>query len=326
MKLLPIIILMLCTLSSAFSYDLLQIRPTSTYSIIARDEVSGELGVAVQSHWFSVGSLVPWAKAGVGAIATQSFVKVEYGTDGLALMESGMTSTEALQALLAEDEGQAVRQVAMIDFNGNVATHTGESCIEYAGHIIGKNYSVQANVMTKNTVTKAMVNAFENSKGDLADKMMAALEAAEEEGGDLRGKQSASMLIVSGNPTGISWKDTKLNLSIEDNPKPLIELKRLIRIHRAYEHVNIGDQYIQEGEIDKALIEYKKAIEYYPENSELSYWSAIALVNNNRLNDALSIFENIFQNNPNLKEMTPRLFDSGILQCNKETLKEIMKK
>lgn len=313
-------------LSLVFSIDSTPIRPVSTYSIIAKDKETGELGVAVQSHWFSVGSVVPWAKAGVGAIATQSFVKVEYGPDGLALMESGMTSKEALNTLLTKDDGKAVRQVAMIDFNGNVAAHTGESCIEYAGHIIGENYSVQANVMTNNTVPKAMVNAFENSKGDLADKMMAALEAAETEGGDLRGKQSASMLIVSGSPTGVDWKDTKLNLTIEDHPKPLIELKRLIRIHRAYEHINIGDQYIESGKIDKALAEYNKAIEYYPENVELPYWSAIALVNSDQLSDALPIFESVFQSNPNLKEMTPRLLDAGILNTDKETLKIIMEK
>ena len=325
-KIFPIIIITFFTLLLASSSDLLPIRPVATYSIIAKDEATGELGVAVQSHWFSVGSVVPWAKAGVGAVATQSFVKVEYGPDGLMLMESGMTSTEALEVLLAKDDGKAVRQVAMIDFNGNVATHTGKGCVEHAGHIIGDNYSVQANVMTNSTVPKAMVNAFENSKGDLADKMMAALEAAEEEGGDLRGKQSASMLIVTGNPTGVAWKDTKLNLTIEDHSTPLIELKRLIRIHRAYEHANIGDKYIEEGKIDEALIEYEKAVEYYPENVELSYWSAIALVNNNRLNDALVIFENVFKSNSNLKDMTPRLFDSGILKGDKEILKKIMEK
>ena len=133
------------------------------------DEATGELGVAVQSHWFSVGSLVPWAKAGVGAVATQSFVKVDYGPDGLRLMESGMTATKALEILISQDDGEAVRQIGMIDFNGNVAAHTGKRCIEHAGHIIGKNYSVQANIMAKSTVPKAMAKAFDNSKGDLAD-------------------------------------------------------------------------------------------------------------------------------------------------------------
>jgi len=282
------------------------------------DEATGELGVAVQSHWFSVGSLVPWAKAGVGAVATQSFVKVDYGPDGLRLMESGMTATKALEILISQDDGEAVRQIGMIDFNGNVTAHTGNRCIEHAGHIIGENYSVQANIMAKSTVPKAMAKAFDNSKGDLADRMMAALEAAQAEGGDIRGKQSAAMLIVSGDPTGVVWKDTKLSLRIED------ELKRLIRIHRAYQHANMGDHYMETEEIEKALLEYKKAEQYYPENAELPYWSAITLVNANRLDDALPIFKSVFQRNPNLKEMTPRLIKSGLLKDDKEILRKIM--
>ena len=204
------------------------IRPVNTYSIVALDEETGELGVAVQSHWFSVGSLVPWAKAGVGAVATQSFVKVEYGPDGLQLMGEGKTAPEALTELLALDEGKAVRQVGMVDIHGNAAAHTGSSCIDYAGHRSGKNYTVQANIMAKNTVPNAMAKAFENTKGDLAERMLAALEAAQNEGGDLRGKQSAAMLIVSGKPTGISYKDVVMDLRIEDHPTPIKELKRLI--------------------------------------------------------------------------------------------------
>ena len=179
-------------------------------------------------------------------------------------------------------------------------------------------------MMAKSTVPKAMANAFDNSKGDLADRMMAALEAAEAEGGDIRGKQSAAMLIVSGDPTGVVWKDTKLSLRIEDHSTPLIELKRLIRIHRAYQHANMGDHYMETEEIEKALLEYKKAEQYYPENAELPYWSAIALVNGNRLDDALPIFKSVFQRNPNLKEMTPRLINSGLLKDDKEILRKIM--
>ena len=325
MKLPIIVLLSLCIFSSGIAQQLLPSRAVSTYSIVAMDETTGELGVAVQSHWFSVGSVVPWAKAGVGAVATQSFVKVDYGPDGLRLMESGMTAIKALEILISQDDGEAVRQIGMIDFNGNVTAHTGKRCIEHAGHIIGENYSVQANMMAKSTVPKAMANAFDNSKGDLADRMMAALEAAETEGGDIRGKQSAAMLIVSGDPTGVIWKDTKLSLRIEDHSTPLIELKRLIRIHRAYQHANMGDHYMETEEIEKALIEYKKAEQYYPENAELPYWSAIALVNGDRLDDALPIFESVFQRNPNLKAMTPRLIKSGLLKDDKEILRKIMK-
>ena len=310
--------------SSGITQQLLPSRPVATYSIIAMDETTGQLGVAVQSHWFSVGFLVPWAKAGVGAVATQSFVKVDYGPEGLKLMESGMTATEVLRTLTSQDDGEDLRQVGMIDFNGNVAVHTGKRCIKHAGHVTGDNYSVQANMMANGTVPKAMANAFENSKGDLADRMMAALEAAEGEGGDIRGKQSAAMVIVSGDPTGVDWKDTILSLRIEDHPTPLVELKRLIRIHRAYQHANRGDQYMETEEIEKALSEYSKAAEFYPENAELPYWSAIALVNGGRLEDALPVFKSVFRRNPNLKTMTPRLTNSGLLKDDKEILRRIM--
>ena len=318
------LILVLAILTMVFSQKISSIRPISTYSIVALDETTGELGVAVQSHWFSVGFLVPWAKAGVGAVATQSFVKVDYGPDGLQLMESGMKAADALKTLTSKDKGEAVRQVGMIDIKGNVAAHTGSRCIKYAGHIVGKNYSVQANMMANGTVPKAMAVAFEKTKGDLADRMMAALEAAEAEGGDIRGKQSAAMVIVSGEPSGVEWKDTKLNLRIEDHPTPLIELKRLIRVHRAYQHANMGDHYMETEEIDKALIEYSKAAEYYPENPELPYWSAIALANVGRLEEALPVFQSVFQRNPDLKTMTPRLVKSGLLPDDKSLISKIM--
>jgi len=318
------LILVLAILTLVFPQKTSSMRPISTYSIVALDETTGELGVAVQSHWFSVGFLVPWAKAGVGAVATQSFVKVDYGPDGLQLMESGITAVDALKTLTSKDDGEAVRQVGMIDIKGNVAAHTGSRCIKYAGHIVGENYSVQANMMANGTVPKAMAVAFEETKGDLADRMMAALEAAEAEGGDIRGKQSAAMVIVSGEPSGVDWKDTKLSLRIEDHPTPLIELKRLIRVHRAYQHANMGDHYMETEEIDKALIEYSKAAEYYPENAELPYWSAVALANGGRLEEALPVFRSVFQRNPDLKTMTPRLVKSGLLPDDKSLISKIM--
>ena len=318
------LILVLAILTLVFSQKTSSMRPISTYSIVALDETTGELGVAVQSHWFSVGFLVPWAKAGVGAVATQSFVKVDYGPDGLQLMESGITAVDALKTLTSKDDGEAVRQVGMIDIKGNVAAHTGSRCIKYAGHIVGENYSVQANMMANSTVPKAMAVAFEKTKGDLADRMMAALEAAEAEGGDIRGKQSAAMVIVSGEPSGVDWKDTKLSLRIEDHPTPLVELKRLIRVHRAYQHANMGDHYMETEEIDKALIEYSKAAEYYPENAELPYWSAVALANGGRIEEALPVFQSVFERNPDLKTMTPRLVKSGLLPDDESLIRKIM--
>ena len=296
-----------------FSQTFSESTPVHTYSIVAFDEETGELGVAVQSHWFSVGFLVPWAKAGVGAVATQSFVKVDYGPEGLNRMEHGQSAEEALTSLLAEDDGKAVRQVAMIDVKGSVAAHTGKKCIYAAGHQIGKNYSVQANLMEKETVWPSMANAFERSNGDLAEKMMAALEAAEAEGGDIRGKQSAAMLIVSGNPTGIPWKDVVMDIRVDDHAEPLKELKRLIRVHRAYQHANKGDHYLEMEEIEKALVEYEKASEFYPENPELPYWSAVTLASKGNLDQALPIFREVFQKEPRLRKLTPRLVNSGLL-------------
>ena len=308
-----------------FSQSISQSIPVHTYSIVAFDQETGELGVAVQSHWFSVGFLVPWAKAGVGAVATQSFVKVDYGPHGLKLMEEGMSADAALQKLVSEDEGEAVRQVAMIDVKGNVAAHTGSKCIYAAGHQIGKNYSVQANLMENETVWPAMAKAFENTEGDLADKMMATLDAAEAEGGDIRGKQSAAMLIVTGEPTGVPWKDTVLDLRVEDHPKPLEELRRLIRINRAYKHANKGDHYLELEDIEKALAEYEMAAQYYPENPELSFWSAITLASKGQLDKALPIFRDVFNREPRLRKLTPRLVDSGLLPDDPELIETIMK-
>ncbi|MBI9071278.1 MAG: DUF1028 domain-containing protein [Melioribacteraceae bacterium] len=299
-------------------------RPVSTYSIVAYDEVTKEFGVAVQSHWFSVGQLVPWAKAGVGAVATQSFVKVEYGPDGLTLIENGLSAAEALNKLVLEDEGEAVRQVAMIDVNGNAAAHTGSKCVDMAGHFVGKNFSCQANMMENNTVWTAMAKAFENAHGDLAERMMLALEAAENEGGDIRGRQSAAMIIVSGTPTGVEWKDKVIDIRVDDNPEPLKELRRLISISKAYNHANQGDYYLEKNDINSALIEYDKASEYYPENAELPYWSAVSLANTGRLEEALPIFKKVFAMKPKLKKMTPRLIKAGMLKDDKELLKIIL--
>ena len=289
----------------AFPEALPDVRPVHTYSIVALDPETGQLGVAVQSHWFSVGSLVPWAKAGVGAVATQSFVKVEYGPDGLKLMEQGFTANQALEKLVSADEGEAVRQVAMIDIHGNVAAYTGSRCIFAAGDQQGKNYSVQANLMEHETVWPAMAEAFENSSGDLADRMMAALTAAEAKGGDIRGKQSAAMLIVTGEPTGIPWKDKILDLRIDD-------------------HANKGDFYVEHKEIEKALIEYKKAAEYYPENPELPYWSAVALADIGRINEALPIFRDVFSREPRLRALVPRLVKSSLLPDDKNLIDQII--
>lgn len=299
-------------------------RPVHTYSIVARDPVSGQLGVAVQSHWFSVGPLVPWAEAGVGAVATQSFVDPAYGPLGLELMRAGKTAKQALDGLLASDPGAAVRQVAMIDARGNLAAHTGAKCIPAAGHITGANFSVQANLMLNDKVWPAMAEAFKNASGDLADRMMAALEAAEQVGGDIRGKQSAAILIVSGAPTGKPWSDRLVDLRVEDHPEPLAELRRLVNVHRAYQHMNAGDLAIEKNNVEEALREYAAAEAMMPDNLEMIYWHAVSLVNVDRLEESLPLFKKVFRSDPNWIELTPRLPKVGLLNVDERGLQRIL--
>ena len=300
------------------------LRPVSTYSIVALDEKTGQLGVAVQSHWFSVGTVVPWAKAGVGAVATQSIAEPSYGPKGLTLMEKGVPADEALQSLLAKDPGENVRQVAMVDAQGNVGAHTGSRCISYASHITGKNCSVQANIMAKSTVPAAMIQAFENTPGNLAERMLAALDAAEAEGGDLRGRQSAAMLVVSGDPTGDPWKDRIVDLEVADHENPLLELRRLLRINQAYRHAQSGDEYMEQDNMEKALQEYSAAAKYYPDNPELPFWSAVTLAQTGELKKALPIFKDVFSRNDNLRELVPRIVKAGFLTDDQNVLQQIL--
>jgi uncharacterized Ntn-hydrolase superfamily protein len=301
-----------------------QTRPVHTYSIVARDSVTGELGVAVQSHWFSVGPIVPWAEAGVGAVATQSFVDPAYGPLGLELMRGGKNSRQSLDALLASDPGEPVRQVAMIDAQGNVAAHTGRNCIPGAGHIVGKQFSVQANLMLTDKVWPAMADAYRSAKGDLTERLLAALDAAEAAGGDIRGKQSAAMLIVSGKNTGRPWVDRIVDLRVEDHPEPLKELRRLVKIHRAYQHMNAGDLAIEKGDMEAAKREYGAAEAMMPENLEMKYWHAVALVNAGKLDEALPLFKAVFRKDRNWVELTPRLPNVDLLKVDEAGLKKIL--
>lgn len=295
-------------------------RPVHTYSIVARDPESGQLGVAVQSHWFSVGSLVPWAQAGVGAIATQSFIEVRYGVSGLDLMASGLSAPRTLDALLAADANPGVRQVAMIDASGQVAVHTGENCIQYAGHLTGKNFSVQSNLMIRPGVPQAMADAFQQAKGALAERMLTALEAAQSAGGDLRGKQSAAILVVSGKTSSRPWEDRLVDLHIEDHSQPLRELRRLLTLNTAYEHMNQGDHALESGDIDAALEEYGQAEALQPENLEMKFWHAVSLVNAGRTDAAVPIFAGIFRDDERWRELLPRLVQAGLLDADDAVL------
>lgn len=298
-------------------------RPVHTYSIVARDPESGQLGVAVQSHWFSVGSLVPWAQAGVGAIATQSFVEVRYGASGLDLMASGLSAPRTLDALLAADANPGVRQVAMIDASGRVAVHTGENCIQYAGHLTGENFSVQSNLMTEPGVPQAMAQAFQRAQGSLAERLLVVLEAAQAAGGDLRGRQSAAILVVSGEAGGRPWEDRLVDLHVEDNPQPLVELRRLLTLNTAYEHMNQGDHALESGDIDAALEEYGQAEALQPDNLEMKFWHAVSLVNAGRIDAAVLIFAVIFRDDERWRELVPRLVQAGLLDADETVLGRI---
>jgi len=299
-------------------------RPVHTFSIVARDPATGELGVAVQSHWFSVGSIVTWAEAGVGAVATQSFVDPSYGPLGLSLMRTGRSAPDALKSLLAGDEGRDVRQVAMIDSQGQVDAWTGKSDIQAAGHHVGKDYSVQANLMLNDKIWPAMAKAFENTKGDLADRMMAALDAAQAAGGDIRGRQSAAIIVVTGKPTGLAWKDRIFDLRVDDSPEPLKELRRLITLQRAYNHMNAGDLAVEKKDNEGALREYGAAEKLVPNSAEMIYWHAVALVNMGRLDESLPLFRRVFAMDRNWIELTPRLPKSGLLPDDPKIIERIV--
>ncbi len=296
----------------------------STYSIVARDSLTGEMGVAVQSHWFNVGAIVGWGEAGVGVIATQSFVNPSFGIKGLDLLKAGKSPKEVVDELIAGDEGRDFRQLAVLDAKGRTASYTGAKCIDGAGNIAGNNYSVQANLMLNDKIWGAMEKAFLETKAPLAERMIASLEAAQNVGGDIRGMQSASIMVFSGTSTGKPWADKLIDLRVEDNPNPVAELKRLLTVQRAYEHMNTGDLAVEKNDMELALKEYNAAMNMFPDNLEMKFWTAVTLANNNRLADALPLFNIVFATDKNWKELTPRLPKSGLLTVSEDDLKKIM--
>jgi uncharacterized Ntn-hydrolase superfamily protein len=296
----------------------------ATYSIVARDAETGALGVAVQSHWFSVGSMVSWAEPGVGVVATQSFVDPNYGPLGLQLMRAGKTADEALGALLAIDEYANVRQVGMSDANGVVANHTGDSSIADHCDIAGDNYSVQANMMWKPTVCEAMAAAFEAAEGDLAERMMVALEAAQGEGGDIRGKQSAAMIVVNNDRSLPAWGGRVIDLRVEDHAEPLAELRRLVTMNKAYNLMNAGDEYMMLGEIDNAVVAYGDAEKLVPDSHEMIFWHAATLADAGKIDEAMPLFAKAFSMWPRWREIIPRLPASGLLPDDPELIEKIL--
>ncbi len=302
-------------------------RPAHTYSIVGVDSATGQIGVAVQSHWFSVGSSVAWAEPGVGAVATQAFILPAYGPRGLALMRGGLSGPQALRALLAADPDSQMRQVAMIDARGRVLNHTGSRNVPAAGGRTGRWYAAQANTMLRATVWDAMGQAFETGRGDLAERLLAALEAAQREGGDIRGQQSAALVVVSGDALAPPW-ERLVDLRVEDHRAPLVELRRLLGAARAYRVATQGDDYLTAGKVDSALLRYAEAGMMLPDsavNGELVYWHAVTLADRGRVDESLPLFRRAFAQDTLWATLLWRLPRVGLLAADSATIARIVR-
>jgi uncharacterized Ntn-hydrolase superfamily protein len=299
-------------------------RLAHTYSIIARDPETGELGVAVQTHLFCVGTAVPWAEAGVGAVASQSSLEPSYGKLGLELMRAGKSPADAIKSLLVTDANAETRQVAMINAAGEAAAHTGSKSVAFAGHVTGKNFSVQADLMLTDKVPAAMAKAFEEAKGHLADRMLAALDAAQAAGGDLRGSQSAALIVVAGKATGRPWADKRFDLRVDDAAEPLKDLRRLVRLQHADLHWIAAEEALEAKDADKALREFRAAEADAPEGIEIPFWHAVALVNLGRVDDSLPIFKKVFAADRNWTEVVRRIRKVGMLPDDDKVIGRIL--
>ena len=297
-----------------------------TYSIVAVDRTTGLMGVAVQSHYFSTGSVVPWARPGTGVVATQAMVNAGYGPRGLACMRAGLSPESAMRALLSEDAEREVRQVAFADATGNVFAHTGKLCIAEAGHCVGKGYSCQANMMERDTVWGAMAEAYEQSEGEqsLDRRLLSALYAAQAEGGDIRGVQSGAIKVCRTTASSAPWNDMLVDVRVDDSPDPLGELSRLLDVRDAYAHVDRGDEHISRGEIDDALDAYSAACELSPENDELRFWNAVTLAQTGDMDSARCVLEEIISRDRRWGVLLSRLPAAQILDA--ELAQDLLKK
>ena len=278
--------------------------PAVTYSIVARDPATGELGVAVQSHWFSTGSVVPWAEPAVGAVATQSVADPSYGPNALDLLRAGVGARDALARLVRADKGQAKRQVALVDAHGKIAAHTGRRCVQFAGHETGRGFVCAANMMRSEGVPQAMARAYSTAHGDLPDRLLAALDAAEALGGDVRGRQSAAMIVVRARDE--LWHRS-IDLRVDDSAFPLVELRRLLRLRQAYDLSDRADELLAEGRREEAALLFHRSMEICPENAELRFWAGLALVQLNERRAGLEAVQSAIEENTGLGELLSRL-------------------
>ena len=295
-----------------------------TYSLVARDPESGQLGVAVQSHFFSVGSVVTWAEPGVGVVATQAFAEVSYGPRGLQLMRTGRSAAGALGELLDQDPGEAARQVAMIDSAGRVAVHTGQNCVPEAGHRVGSQVSAQANMMRRDRVWDAMLDAYLGDGGDMPSRLLAGLDAGEREGGDLRGRQSAALLVVGGKRSEEPWREHVCDLRVEDHPEPLRELRRLVDLGRAYDRIERAEELTLAKNLEAALAEYEAAEAAAPGNMEPVFWRGVTLAAAGRVDEARPVLAKAFDAHEGWRELLRRLPASGLLPDDPQLLRSLM--
>jgi len=295
-----------------------------TYSIVARDARTGELGVAVQSHWFSVGSVVTWAEAGVGAVATQAFAQPSYGPLGLALMKAGLEPAAVLGALTHADPESNRRQVAMVDVQGRVAAHTGIRCLPPCGHVTADGVSAQANMMRSERVWPAMLDAYQSSNEDFADRLMAALDAAEAAGGDARGRQSAALLVVSATGSNQPWRDRLIDLRVEDSADPLGELRRLLGMRRGYQHMEAAEEREMAGDVDGSLSEYRAAQPLLSGNREADFWAAVMVANNRRYGEARDALAPLVAQEPGWAAVLRALPGVGLLNIPGEDVERLL--
>jgi uncharacterized Ntn-hydrolase superfamily protein len=298
-------------------------RLAATYSIVARDPETGELGVAVQSHYFAVGASVSWAEAGVGAIATQAFGNPAFGPLGLAQLRDGAKADDTLRQLLSDDEGRELRQVAIVDYGGSVAVHTGKACVAASGHHTGDGYAVQGNMLRSDGTWEKMAHAFESAAGELAARMLVALEAAESAGGDVRGRQSAALRVVSGRRSPEPWNETRFDVRVDDHADPLSELGRLLDIQRANHLLDTAMEASQQGNPEQALAALDAARGLRPGDPQLAFWTGIVHIRAGHYDAALESLGTAYAADPGWRELLRRLVPLGLVPNDPELLERL---
>lgn len=290
----------------------------TTFSIVAFDPSNKDLGVAVHSRYFSVGSIVPWAAAEVGAIATQSFVNASYGPRGLQLLKEGLAVREVIGKLTSQDEARDYRQLGLVDSKGNAAVFTGKKCLEWAGSKVGKNHAALGNILAGKEVVENMSVKFESAKGDLARKLVAALEAGEAAGGDIRGRQSASLLVVRKEGGRGGYGDRYIDLRVEDHAKPTEELRRLLGLSRVYYLIDEAEDKFTAGDLESALSNLQKAISLNRNIDDAHIDLALIFMKLGRKEEAIEAFKEALRLNPKLKRVIKQLPSVGLMKRDKE--------